>query len=288
MARVATLAVALATFAGCASIADSRALETPEPEVRRVQPQIAHWRTIGESVEGRAIQARTVGHGPLRVFVIGSIHGDEREGRRLVDSLAIMFRDPSYASKATIYMVRDANPDGSARGSRRNARGVDLNRNWPASNFKASPARGSAPLSEPEVRVVADAMTKFDPDLVVVFHSTYRGPFCNYDGPAQRHAKAFVSGASRADRRWRIVPDMGYPTPGSLGSWVGVDRGTPILTVEFDRGQDLASSWLATKRAFESLLVESEVGGRRLSASAPVEASAPSPTPDAQAGASPR
>ena len=30
--------------------------------------------------------------------------------------------------------------------------------------------------------------------------------------------------------------DIGYPTPGSLGSWLGVDRGLPVLTIELPPG----------------------------------------------------
>ena len=118
--------------------------------------------------------------------------------------------------------------------------GVDLNRNWPARNFRASRAGGPAPLSEPETRAVHEDIEAFGPDLIVVFHSIRSGPFVNYDGPASKAAAVFASAAAQVDARWRIVPDMGYPTPGSLGSYFGVDQQIAILTIEMRRGDESA------------------------------------------------
>lgn len=47
---------------------------------------------------------------------------------------------------------------------------------------------------------------------------------------------------------------MGYPTPGSMGSMYGVDRGMPILTIEFDRGHDAALAWAAMRDGLGALL----------------------------------
>ncbi len=72
-----------------------------------------------------------------------------------------------------------------------------------------------------------------------MLHSTRRGPFVNFDGPANEVAARFAEGAGDP---WTVQPSMGYPTPGSLGSWMGVDRGVPILTIEFDRDCDPVDS----------------------------------------------
>jgi len=206
------------------------------------------WTDIGRSGLGRPIQAATRGRGPVRVYIIGGIHGDEPEGLAEIDSLAITLGGHSAASIATTRILRDANPDGTAAGTRGNSRGRDLNRNWPATNFLARNRNGESALSEPEAGAVHDDLLRFNPDLVIVFHSTRAGPFVNYDGPALEYAQAFAAAASSAEPRWRIVPDMGYPTPGSLGSFIGIDRGTPILTIEFRRGQS-AESALASASA---------------------------------------
>lgn len=205
----------------------------------------AGWSPIARSVEGRGIDAVTieptgVGASPRRVLVIGAIHGNEPEGLPAVQPLiAALCRAQSEGSLiASVRVIRDLNPDGTAAGSRTNARGIDLNRNFPASNFSPAADRGTVPLSEPESRTLAHELETFRPDLVIVFHSIRSGPFVNFDGPAAEAAEAFVAAAQRSDPRWRVEPSMGYPTPGSLGTFVGVDRALPILTVEFRRGHD--------------------------------------------------
>ena len=50
---------------------------------------------------------------------------------------------------------------------------------------------------------------------------------------------------------------MGYSTPGSLGSFVGVDQGIPILTIEFEQGQAADSAWAALRLGLEALLLGS-------------------------------
>ncbi|MDX2130758.1 MAG: M14 family zinc carboxypeptidase [Planctomycetota bacterium] len=198
------------------------------------------WEPVGFSVRGQPILATTIappaGAMPPRVLIVGGIHGNEREGLPAVDPLVEMLGRDSAG--AHVRVVRDLNPDGTAARSRGNARGVDLNRNFPASNFSPSLQRGPAALSEPESNALAGELARFRPHVVIVFHSIARGPFVNFDGPGEALASAFVSGAAPADGRWRVEPSMGYPTPGSLGTLVGVDGGTPILTVEFLRGHD--------------------------------------------------
>ncbi len=194
-------------------------------------------RSLASSREGRPLPACTLGSGARRIYVIASIHGDEPEGRSAIDELQHHFA--SSSNQATVRLVADMNPDGSGQKSRTNASGVDLNRNWPASNFKAARAHGKAPLSEPETAAVHADITAFDPHVIVVLHSARGGPFINYDGPAAAGALAdcFAAAArGSGDTRWRTVPDMGYSTPGSMGSYFGKDRKLPILTVEFRRG----------------------------------------------------
>ncbi|MDX2117316.1 MAG: M14 family zinc carboxypeptidase [Planctomycetota bacterium] len=220
-----------------------------------------NWQTIGSSHGGRALRVAdvtgpVVGTGGTRVYLIASIHGNEPEGRRALDLIAPEIEAMTKLHAITLRVVEDVNPDGSARNTRGNARGVDLNRNWPAQNFEAAHVRGSEPLSEPETRAIAADLDAFRPDLVIVLHSIASGPFVNYDGPAVELAAAFADGAEHADQRWRVVPNMGYPTPGSLGSYLGGDRGMRVLTIEFRRGQNTRSAANALRqglpRVFEA------------------------------------
>src|SRR4051812_13858804 len=87
----------------------------------------AHARTLllGRSHDGRRIVAIRAGdpRGP-RVLVVGSVHGNELAGVAAARALAGVHRG------ADLWIVPDLNPDGAARGTRQNARGVDLNANW--------------------------------------------------------------------------------------------------------------------------------------------------------------
>lgn len=222
-ALAATLAAA-ALLPACGTVSPTRGAAPPA-----IADRAPRWETIGTSREGRPVRATTLGRGGQRVAVIAGIHGDEQEGLRHLDEIVALLR----ATPRTVRLIADANPDGTAARTRGTAAGVDPNRNWPARNFKASRRNGPEPLSEPAVAAVHGELLAFAPELVVVLHSARSGPFVNFDGPAETQAATFRSGAGRP---WRVQPSMGYPTPGSLGTWVGVDRGIPILTIEFARG----------------------------------------------------
>lgn len=222
----------------------------------------AEWVTVGASNDGRPIESRQFGDGPLRVLVIGSIHGDETEGLAIINSVVHSLDSPDVRALATFRVLRDVNPDGSARRSRTNAHGIDLNRNWPASNFEPSATHGTRPLSEPETRAAHATYLAFDPDLVVVFHSTSRGPFVNFNPPdVDALAQTFADAAAATDARWTVVADMGYPTPGSLGTFSGIDRDVPTLTIEFKRGHD-------SDLAFRSVMAGLRAATRELSPAA--------------------
>jgi predicted deacylase len=262
--RIPCLLLAVASLAACGVQQRSRPAEALPPASEIAVPKAAsapgdEWQSIGESVQGRPLFVAQAGSGPLRIYLIGGIHGDETEGRSSLEWL----RDEQHAG-ATLRILRDLNPDGTAAQSRGNANGRDLNRNWPAANFDPDAAGSPAPLSEPETRALASDLRKFDPHVVVVLHSIASGPLVNYDGPAETLAAAFVDAARATDPRWQVKRDLGYSTPGSLGSYLGVERGTPILTVEFGRYQDEASARAALRNGLAALVrVAPPAPGRR-------------------------
>lgn len=237
-------------------------VSTPlNPETGAAQP----WteRTIARSLEGRAVVLREVGSGPRRVLVLAGIHGNEPEGGQHVDELCARLAASAASARATFWVVPAMNPDGLANGTRGNARGVDLNRNWPARNFRPDRSNGPFPLSEPEAGGVADAIESVEPELIVVFHSTATGPFVDPDGPerAERIGAAFADAAAALDDRWRLLPNYTNP-PGSLGTALGIERQTPVLTIEFERGHDARA---ATEAAVAGVLAATAaLAGERL------------------------
>lgn len=224
----------------------------PPAVVRRefVTRNSVPWTAIGQSTRGAEIEALRFGSGPLRVLIIGSIHGDEPEGVDLVERLAVdLSNESGLLADATVLLVRNANPDGTATRTRTNSNGVDLNRNFPARNWKAiakskTGTSGSEPGTEPETQAILKMLDEFEPHRIVAIHSTRGKPMVNYDGPALELARAM-------SRHNRYVPSetIGYPTPGSLGSYAGIDLKIPIITLELPRGIAPDLAWKENREA---------------------------------------
>lgn len=220
---------------------------TPAPPgTNAATPVSDGWQVIGASVQGRPIRARTVGYGPRKVLFVGGIHGDEPEGVHTTAALPEAFAATGDEDRVTLTIIEDINPDGRASGTRGNANGVDINRNFPASNFDASdPSNGTTPLSQNESRALLETIERVAPNLIIVMHSWSGRQFVNFDGPARDIAERFAQTSGLTAQESTSFA----PTPGSLGSFVGRDRGTPMLTVEVLKGSDPVAVWNRLKTA---------------------------------------
>lgn len=132
----------------------------------------------GHSVQGRPLRVVRVGpaHPRHRVLVVGCIHGDERAGRAVVRALLRVHRLPSDTA---LWLVLTANPDGERARTRQNARGVDLNRNFPARWHRTGPPgstyyAGPRPSSEPETRALERLVLRVRPTVSVFYHQHAR------------------------------------------------------------------------------------------------------------------
>lgn len=193
----------------------------------------------------------TLGHGPRRVLWIGGIHGDEREGAHASAELPAAFlAEPGLAERVTLLVIENVNPDGSAKKTRGNAHGVDLNRNFPAASFRASGRYGREPLSEPESRALGELVASWRPELVLVAHAWRGREFVNYDGPARELAERFALESGFELRG----SDEIESTPGSFGSWAGVELGLAVLTIEYRRGRDTREAWEASRAAILAVI----------------------------------
>jgi len=143
---------------------------------------------IGTSVQGVLIEACQLnGSNPEAantLLVIGTIHGDEPDGKRVIDELA----KSGAPANSNIWLIRDGNPDGAAIATRRNANEVDINRNfpirWAASDPTARTYSGPSPASEPETLALMSAVESIKPTRIVVFHQ----PYAQIDCPPERPA----------------------------------------------------------------------------------------------------
>jgi murein peptide amidase A len=137
--------------------------------------------TLGHSSAGRPITATARNGvptswsphpgGPL-VLVFGCIHGDECAGAAAAKrSLAGECPPPGDG----LVVVPNLNPDGLALGTRLNARGVDLNRNFatdwlPGGSPGDLEYPGPRPFSEPESRLARRLIRTLRPDVTIWFH----------------------------------------------------------------------------------------------------------------------
>lgn len=171
---------------------------------------------------------------PIKILLLGGIHGDEQT------AAAIVFKWLEKIQKNRVQefawkVVPILNPDGllAAKPRRVNARGVDLNRNFPTPNWqqdaprywakttRSDPRRypGKAPISEPESRWVYDTIENFKPDVIISVHAPFG--VLDLDGPAKP--------PKRFGRLWYNRVGV---YPGSLGNYSGLHKDIPVVTIE--------------------------------------------------------
>jgi len=196
-------------------------------------------RTIGTSVQGRAIDLYTFGSGDWRVLIIGGIHGDELGGSVAQHFIEYLQQHPESVPAGTlVQVIPNANPDGLAAKTRGNANKVDLNRNFPSPNWTSTLdstdlatratklTGGSSPGSEPETKAL---LTVLDDgwDVVIALHSS--GDVIDPDGEGARaiaKRMAYVSGLPVGGMIYQ------HAVTGSLGEYMPVVYKVPVVTVE--------------------------------------------------------
>jgi protein MpaA len=185
------------------------------PPVRRV--------VLGRSVEGRPIVAFEVGDpdATRRELVVGCIHGDETAGiaiaRRLLHASPVGL---------DLWVVPMLNPDGAAAGTRGNAHGVDLNRNfpWHWKRLKGLVYSGPRPLSEPETRIAYKLVKRVRPQVSIWFHQPL--DVVDESGAARVPARRFASAVGFSVARLPREPG------GAVGWENHVLRGAKAFVVE--------------------------------------------------------
>jgi len=190
--------------------------------------------TYGRSHLGIRLEAWRP-RGSCRQLIFAGIHGEEPETTFVLSRALRHLSEPSPDCAA----VLAANPDGLIRGTRGNARGVDLNRNFPTRDWQPDPVAhratledprdvllspGSHPGSEPETQALVSLIGELRPETVVALHA----PLGCIDDAKQGRTAQWLAQRTGLP----LVKDIGYPTPGSFGSW-GAERGLAVVTYEF-------------------------------------------------------
>lgn len=182
----------------------------------------------------RSTPAAKRGKEPVRVLLLGGIHGDE------LTASAIVFEWMQWIQTGTAQQFQwkvapVVNPDGllASKPQRVNANGVDLNRNFPTPGWQkdarqywthvtgSDPRRfpGVSPLSEPETRWLNQEIERFKPHVIVSVHAPFG--VLDFDGPAPA-----------PQRFGRLYFNRVGVYPGSLGSYGGLHKNMPVITIE--------------------------------------------------------
>jgi protein MpaA len=189
----------------------------------------------GESHDGNPLTVWLPAEEKPTILVLASMHGDESETTVVLSDALRSIRPESLRNAAILC----ANPDGLVRGTRGNANGVDLNRNFPTSNWSPEPvsyksrkdgprdidlSSGAEPGSEPETRALLSLIERMQPQAVVTLHAALA---CIDD------LESSILGKHLAERTGLPLEPVTYATPGSFGSWAQ-EHDLNLVTYEFE------------------------------------------------------
>ncbi len=173
---------------------------------------------------------------------MGGIHGDEPEGARLVHDFIKAAETNASHFQSCVLAIPNFNPDGLKINERTNGRGVDLNRNFPVRDWsphikapRYNP--GPQPCSENETKFLVDLIKKEKPYLLIHCH-TYLPQIC-YTG---ERSKPWAEMLGR-NFPHPVTPDIGYPTPGSLGQYCDLELEIPCLCLELPENVEQKQAW---------------------------------------------
>ncbi len=164
------------------------------------------------------------------ILVIGVFHGDEPQGDFIIKEYL------KNNQNSEMLFIPCLNPDGMQLNQRQNSNGVDLNRNFPTKNWEKVEDKtfygGDNPNSEIETKFMVEVIEEYQPKLILSLHA----PFCtvNFDGDALKYAEKISKIIN-----YPVQEDIGYPTPGSFGTYCGVERKIPTITLELDENIDV-------------------------------------------------
>jgi len=211
---------------------------------------------LGKSVKGKDIKGYSFGKDDTfnKTLVIGGIHGNEIQSAKICYLYLEDIKDKLFPSDAYLLIIPKINPDGLEIKSRVNANKVDLNRNFPSNSWVQVSLDsggqyypGSKPVSEPETKIIVDLLNKYNFKKIISIHTNAviknpHPPMVNYDGEQSRELAEKLSYATKLIAKG----DIGYPTPGSLGTWIGHDFKKISITIELDhtkKSEDLFSAY---------------------------------------------
>lgn len=176
------------------------------------------------------------------ILIIGVVHGDEPQGKFLIENyMSLQKKKRQSCIKNKLLFIPCLNPDGLALKTRQNGNGVDLNRNFPVQDVEKHTF-----TPEIETKFVVEIVEEYSPDIILTLHAPYK--VVNYDGSALE----FAQNISKIIN-YPVESDIGYPTPGSFGTYAGIERNIPIITLELDEEIDMKELITPINKIFDYL-----------------------------------
>lgn len=223
LALVAVLATAvplLLPVAGTSSAATGSAPSAATPDA------VIGTRVLGTTRGDRKIRAYHLGEeGEPKVVLISTMHGNEAATRFILRSLV----EGKPVHGIDLWVVPVYNPDGLAARTRKNARGVDLNRNYPFRwvDLDGNYESGRRPASERETRAMMAFLKDVQPRWLLSFHQPLRGVDTDTKRPK------FARRVARTLDLPRKTLDCGGVCHGTMTSWYNHKFDGTALTVEY-------------------------------------------------------
>ena len=190
------------------------------------------WDIIGRSNLGKKLYSKKFGSGDKLTLIIGGVHGDEPAGFISALKFAQFLKRNPSAIKNSVIIVPCINPDGLANRTRVNARGVDINRNFPGKTWSSEFIKiynnpGTHPASEPETVAIIKLIEKHKPNMIIQMHQPFDALYPSSNVPTELMNK--MSDLAEMP----VLDDVGYPTPGSLGNY-RVAQDYEIMGITFE------------------------------------------------------
>ena len=210
---------------------------------------------FGQTSQGLPIPAYRFGKEGPQALILGGVHGDEPEGVYVSQGLLRLFFQ-NFLYRLRLTLVPILNPEGILLSQRVNANKTDLNRNLPTKNWTSESKNprycpGPSPGSEPENQALTKWIDSHKPKIIISLHSW--DPMINTNGDCAPEAEIIAKATG-----YKISDYIGYPTPGSLGDYCGLERGIPVITYEVARGSGIKEALSLHVPAIKNALFASE------------------------------
>ncbi|MGK2896303.1 MAG: DUF2817 domain-containing protein [Candidatus Saccharimonadales bacterium] len=217
----------------------------------------------GYSRRGRPLYAYYFGNGSTTTLYVGAIHGSEPSSKYILEDWVNELEANSWRIPTgnSVVVVPSINPDGVAAGTRNNANNVNLNRNFPTSDWQrdiddtngfVKDGGGTEPLSEPESRALASLSQALRPRLTLSYHAVGSMVIGDPGGYSATYATQYASTVGYKDATYAGSSSFDYSITGAFEDWSYQNAGLPSITIEL--GSYYYRNFPAHSKAFWAML----------------------------------